>query len=84
MDVFHQLLPEYDCQRSFDTSPVPAIWLAGDEKLESYVDLLARLKSPDAEALFGGEMLRGVLDGHLAEQYYSKSVAVGKRLRSGQ
>jgi hypothetical protein len=84
VDVFNQLLPKYDCRRSFDTAPVPAVWLASDEKLEKYVGLLARLKASDAQDLFGSEAFRGVLDGHLAEEYYSKSVAVGKRRRSGQ
>ena len=48
--VFKQLLPEYDCQRPFDTSPtqkyiVPAIWLAGDGADEDYIRLLWRMAS---------------------------------------
>lgn len=45
-----QLIPEYDCQRSFDATPtknyiVPAIWLVGDAEMESYVSLLALIAS---------------------------------------
>jgi hypothetical protein len=51
IETFRQLLPEYDCQRSFDATPtknyvVPAIWLAGDGALEDYVRLLSRMSSP--------------------------------------
>jgi hypothetical protein len=50
VETFRQLLPEYDCQRSFDSTPtknyiVPAIWLAGDGALEDYVRLLWRMAS---------------------------------------
>ena len=48
VDTFKQLLPEYDCQRSFDATPtknyiVPAVWLAGDGALEDYTQLLSRM-----------------------------------------
>jgi hypothetical protein len=51
VESFRQLLPEYDCQRSFDATPsknyiVPAIWLAGDGALEDYIRLLYRMTSP--------------------------------------
>lgn len=50
VNTFRQLLPEYDCQRSFDSTPtknyiVPAIWLAGDGALEDYIQLLSRMAS---------------------------------------
>ena len=50
VETFRQLLPEYDCQRPFDSTPtrnyiVPAIWLAGDGALEDYVRLLWRMSS---------------------------------------
>jgi hypothetical protein len=50
VETFRQLLPEYDCQRSFDATPtkkyiVPAIWLAGDGALDDYVRLLWRMSS---------------------------------------
>jgi hypothetical protein len=80
--TFRQLLPRYDCRRPFDTAPVPAAWLAGDEQLEKYVELLAHLRTPEAKALFGSEEFRGILDGVLAEQYRAKSIAAEKQLRS--
>jgi len=87
--TFGQLAPEYDCQRSFDATPdkkyvVPAIWLAGDDALEDYIVLLARMASGKdkmfrdeslgeasaaARKLFTSEAFSGVLDGHLAEEY---------------
>jgi len=50
VETFCQLSPEYDCQRSFDSTPdkkyvVPAIWLAGEGALEDYIGLLARMAS---------------------------------------
>jgi hypothetical protein len=49
VDVYRQLLPEYDCQRPFDAGPkpyiVPAIWLVGDAAMEDYVRLLWRMAS---------------------------------------
>lgn len=50
VETFRQLLPEYDCQRSFDATPsrnyiVPAIWLAGSAALEDYIRLLYRMPS---------------------------------------
>jgi hypothetical protein len=67
--VFQQLVPKFDCQRSFDDAPVPALWLADDAALEDYVHLLSRLKTPPAKALFGSAAFRAVLDGALAEEY---------------
>src|SRR5574337_466447 len=43
VDTFRKLTSRSDCQRSFDTSPVPAVWLAGDAELEDFVRLLSRL-----------------------------------------
>jgi hypothetical protein len=50
VDIFRELLPEYDCQRTCDSSPtknyiVPAIWLAGDAALRDYIHLLWRMSS---------------------------------------
>lgn len=81
--TFERLLPKFDCQRSFDTSPVPAVWLAGDAALEDYVHLLSRLKEPGAQELFASTAFRAILDGALAEQYLPLSRkaerALGKR-----
>lgn len=50
IETFIELLPEYDCQRSFDAAAkknyiVPAIWLAGSAALEDYVNLLYKLST---------------------------------------
>lgn len=49
--TFRELIPTYDCQRPFDSTPtkqyiVPAIWLSGTAELEDYVKLLARMADP--------------------------------------
>lgn len=51
ISTFQQLIPIYDCQRAFDSTPtkqyiVPAIWLSGSAELEDYVKLLARMADP--------------------------------------
>ena len=50
VELFEKLIPEYDCQRSFDSTKdkkyiVPAIWLFGSSALEDYVNLLYKLAS---------------------------------------
>ncbi len=72
--TFTQLLPKFDCQRPFDTAPVPAIWLANDAAFEDYVRLLSKLKQPDAHKLFASPEFRAVLDGATAEEYVPLSL----------
>jgi hypothetical protein len=97
VETFKQLIPEYDCQRSFDKNYiVPAIWLAGSGALEDYIALLARMTSrkdkmfsdkwfrqatTDAKQLFGSEAFQSVLDGHMAEEYGPLSKRLEKELR---
>jgi hypothetical protein len=79
-----KLFPRYDCKRSFDTAPVPAIWLF-DAAMEDYIKLLYELASSKnktfdgqwfekektkARAIFLSPEFRAVLDGHMAEEYY--------------
>ena len=83
VNVFRQLLPEYDCQRRFDATPkvnyiVPAIWLAGEPALHRYFKLLSTLKAPKARELFASAEFRAVLDGEFAEMYREKSLAAAK------
>ncbi len=52
LEELHILLPEYDCQRSFDSNAgknhiVPAIWLAGSGAIEDFYSLLYKLASND-------------------------------------
>ncbi len=96
VENFRLLMPKYDCQRSFDTSPVPAIWLAGPGALEDYVRLLWRMASSkdkmfthtllqraaaEGKKLFGCEEFRHVLDGALAEEYLPRSKKVERELK---
>lgn len=91
IDTFRQLTQRYDCQRSFDTGSVPAVWLAGDAELEDYIQLLLRLaEKPNqhysdkrfkparaaARSLFGSKELQGILDGYIAEDYLELSKQV--------
>ena len=77
------LFPKYDCQRSFDTAPVPAIWLFGAAS-EDYYRLLYHLAigkkgifdshlfseaCEKAKKIFLGDEFEEVLDGAIAEEY---------------
>jgi len=80
-----KLLPEYDCQRSFDkTYIVPAVWLAGAAS-EDFYELLYDLASGkkkmysgdwyqsargQAKKLFLSKEFKSVLDGSMAEEYF--------------
>jgi hypothetical protein len=88
IDVFVKLTPRYDCLRSFDTNPVPAIWLCDEIAGESYgypqpfekaVGLVSRLSSKKAKKFFVSEELRSTLDGALAEEYMNLSSKAGKK-----
>ena len=86
VSLFKQLLPEYDCQRSFDHTAeknyvVPAVWLAGAAH-EDYVHLLSRLKQHNARCLFGSAKFRATLDGSLAEDYSDASTRIESGLKN--
>jgi hypothetical protein len=85
LDTFKNLTVTSDCQRPFDATPtkkyiVPALWLAGDEKLERYVTLVASLKTPRARTLFASKEYRRVLDGYIVEMYREESLKAEKQL----
>lgn len=92
--AFKKLTGRYDCQRSFDTDPVPAVWLAPRGAVEDFVRLTWRLASDsqfkdklykdvrtEARAFFGSADFQGVLDGALAEDYLGKSQRVARELK---
>lgn len=81
VQLLKTLLPKFDCQRSFDTSPVPAVWLANDAAFEDYVNLLSRLKDKDAKQLFASAAFRDTLDGAMAEEYGPLSRKAEKELK---
>jgi len=89
--IFRQLVPKYDCQRSFDHTPtkdytVPAVWvckeiLAARGERPIFVEsikLLQELRSNDARSFFASADFRSVLDGELAETYIGPSVRAEK------
>jgi hypothetical protein len=78
------LFPRYNCKRSFDTEPVPAIWLF-DAASEDYIKLIYELatqsnpifegqwfakEAVQAKEIFLSPEFKSVLDGHMAEDYY--------------
>jgi hypothetical protein len=84
--LFKELLPEYDCQRPFDKANgkvyiVPAIWMLGDAEHEDYVELLSKMKQPQAQALFASKEFRATLDAALAERFWRQSERREKLLK---
>lgn len=95
--AFNRVTSRYDCKRSFDTGPVPAVWLAGDSALDDYVQLIWLVATKEqyksklykganakARALFSSSEFQGVLDGTLAEEYLEKSQAMALSLKEAQ
>ena len=78
--TFKELLPRYDCQRSFDTEPVPAVWLVNSAAHEDYVRFLSRMKQLEARRLFASPEFRATLDGALAEDYGPLSLKAQRAL----
>ena len=87
-DLFVEKIPllfhKYNCQRDFDTAPVPAIWLFG-ATAEDYYELLYQLAigkkgtfdsrwfsnaHDKAREIFLSDDFKSVLDGAIAEEYY--------------
>jgi hypothetical protein len=94
IETMKKLSPVYDCQRDFDRTDkasyiVPAIWICNEEKrredgnsyLESYYDLLSKLRSSEAKEFFSSPLFRSTLDGALAEEYYHQSEELEKKLK---
>jgi len=85
VETFEELIPKYDCKRSFDTQTVPAIWLADRGYMTDFIDLLFKLaKGKDkvlsekhfpianyvAKQLLLDDKFKAILDGHYAETYF--------------
>ncbi len=85
VNTMKQLAPSYDCQRSFDSTPienyiVSAIWLCGEERRENgipvvdaYFELLSRLTIDESRRYFSSKLFRSTLDGYYAEMYKEAS-----------
>jgi hypothetical protein len=92
VNTMKQLVPTYDCQRSFDSTPtenyiVPAIWLCGEKRRENgvpvvdnYLELLSNLDIPEARRYFGSKLFRSTLDGYYAELYEEASEKLEEEL----
>ncbi len=91
--MMKRLLPEYDCQRSFDGKHhiVPAIWLCLDVKgyvlvhdgFGEALSSLSKLDTRPALELFARPALRNTLDGEHAETYRELSDKAERRLVVG-
>lgn len=71
VETFWELLPEYDCQRTFDAAPskkhiVPAIWIASEGAQEDYMRLLYRMSSSK--------------DKMFSDKWFKKATTEAKRL----
>ncbi len=92
VENIEKLFPKYDCKRSFDTGPVPAIWLF-DAAFEDYIKLLYELatgknrtfdgkwfakEKAKARTILLSPEFRAVLDGHMAEEYFPLIEALRK------
>lgn len=84
IDSIPTLLKKYNCKRSFDTKPVPALWLF-DAAAEDYIQLVYEMASKsnpifndqwfkretiEARKIFVSLEFKLVLDGHMAEEYF--------------
>jgi hypothetical protein len=83
-----ELAPRYDCKRSFDTAPVPAVWVCDEMSrglyptpMEKAAETLSKLKSKKGRRFFASPEFRSTLDGDIAEQYLSKSEAAAKKAK---
>lgn len=86
--TFEKLAVTSDCQRKFDTKPVPSIWVCdegseeGSPKIfERSADTLSKIDLPAAKKFYGSEAFRSTLDGGVAETHMQKSKEVGSTIR---
>jgi len=76
--LFRQLTEVEQCKRSYDFSPVPAIWVCDElqqaQVMKGSIDILKRLKklgNRKAASFYKAQEFRGVLDGAFLEDYLS-------------
>lgn len=88
VDAYAKLAGRYDCKRSFDTEPVPAVWLCDEMSrglyptpTEKAAETLSKLKTKKGRSFFASPEFRSTLDGDIAEQYLTKSEAAAKRAK---
>lgn len=88
VETFEKLAVTNDCQRKFDTKPVPSVWICdegtetGSPKIfERSADTLSKIDLPAAKKFYGSEAFRSVLDGDVAETHMKKSKDLGSATR---
>jgi hypothetical protein len=89
VQTFKQLAHKTDCKRSFDTSPVPSVWICDEDKEEtSYPKLFERsagtlsdLKFRRAQEFYASEEFRSTLDGAVAEIHDEASMKLSAKLK---
>jgi len=73
IDTASQLTSPFQCRRTDDFEPVPAIWVCEEvmvsSVLEDTMHLLKRLKTAKARQFYRSGQFRAVLDGALAKEY---------------
>lgn len=88
VEHFEKLSVKNNCQRSFDTAPVPSVWIcdqdteeAAEPKLfERSATTLSKLKFDFAKKFYASEKFRSTLDGEVAEEHYKHSLLLSKTL----
>lgn len=87
VDLFKILSERKTCMRSFDTRPVPAVWVCDEGKgypghfIKAAI-LLDKLKIKSAKLFFASDLFRSTLDGESAEAFKNKSVSLEKKILS--
>lgn len=91
--TMQKLNPLYDCQRSIDSTEtadyiVPALWICSRIRSENneprtgqYLELLSKLRIPEARNFFASKEFRRVLDGYWAERYLEASEKLERELK---
>jgi hypothetical protein len=88
VETYKKLTTRSTCMRSFDTSPVPAIWVCGKENeypsVFSHSNVLLEmlsLKFSIAKKFFESNQFRDILSGESAEAYTNRSLALENELK---
>ena len=86
VENFEKLSTRNDCQRSFDTGPVPSVWVCDEDSeedgspkiFERSAGTLSKLKYSFAKKFYGSEKFRSTLDGDVAEEHLKPSMEIEK------
>jgi hypothetical protein len=87
VELLETAFPKYDCKRSYDRNPVPAVWLCEEvpgivsTDVENWFFSLSRTPTRKARELYASNRFRAVLDGALAELFFDDSLKAEKELK---